>query len=691
MSTLLAFGPLVVALLACLTVVLAPSVPAIERPLTRAALAWFGPSVRTNGPRATSRRTRLRAVHVGATYRTYAARTMLYAGVFAVAGSVVGVYVVAGVLAVLAVPEATVAELLPSRLLFLAGAFGGLGLSAWKLFGVVLGGSALVGFGAGFATYSLRWSLPSLAADTRKRQIDESLSRNVAFMYALSRSGMSFTEIMRILARNRSVYGEAAEEVAIAVKQMEYTGLDLIAALGQVARQTPSETFEEFAENLVNVLRSGNSLSSFLYTQYERHHEEAEAKQEQFLELLATLAEGYVSLLVVGPLLLIAILVVIGLMGFGNTVPVLQLLAYVVIPLGTVGFVVYLDSMTETLRVDSVERADADPDRAVGTADAVRSDGGTVSRTPNVERFRAYQRFRGMRRRFADPVRTVTNRPTALLVVTVPVALASVLVRVATVPAGTPVDAALVDDFVVQAALFVLGTFAVVQEYHHRRLEALEAAVPDLLERLANVNEAGMTVVESFRRVADTDLGALNEEMDRTWADVRLGADVETALRRLEARMRTPMVTRVVTLVANAMHSSGDLGRVLRIAADDAQATRRLKRSRRQEMLTYLVVIYVSFGVFLVIVVALTAILVPSLPTAETLPANVDLTGSPLGGTFLAGSNAGTYVRLLFHTALVQAVASGFVAGQMGEENVKNGAKHAAIMLAIAYAMFVLL
>jgi flagellar protein FlaJ len=46
---------------------------------------------------------------------------------------------------------------------------------------------------------------------------------------------------------------------------------------------------------------------------------------------------------------------------------------------------------------------------------------------------------------------------------------------------------------------------------------------------------------------------------------------------------------------------------------------------------------------------------------------------------------------VFFHTALVQAVCSGFIAGQLGEGTLKDGAKHAAVLLALAYVAFILI
>ena len=185
----------------------------------------------------------------------------------------------------------------------------------------------------------MRWLLPSYEAGERARRIDASMERTVAFMYALSRSGMTLSDVLGILARNQAVYGDAAREMAVAVKDVDLYGADVIEALQRLSERTPSDDLAEFTENLGSVLQSGRELPGFLKQEYDYYAEEAEANQEQFLELLATLAEAYVTVLVAGPLFLITILVVIGLT-IGGTLGFLRLTAFFLIPGATLAFVV---------------------------------------------------------------------------------------------------------------------------------------------------------------------------------------------------------------------------------------------------------------------------------------------------------------------------------------------------------------
>ncbi|WP_115862616.1 type II secretion system F family protein [Halorussus litoreus] len=729
--------PLLLVVLVLGPVALAPVSRRAHLLVTRVALVTFGDWVTDRGRRREGRRMLLQSVHVGETYRMYAAKTLLYTGLAALVGSVLGVYAVAGGLEILRISPEAMRAMLPTRFDFLAGLLVLPDVSAGQLFAILLASSSTLGVAAGGVTYWLRWETLSYRANARERQIDESLARTVAFIYALSRSGMAFPDIMRTLADNREVYGEAAAEIAVVVKAMDYGGLDMLSAIERIAERTPSEKFGEFADNLASVLQSGQNVSAYLDDQYERYQEDAEDQQEAFLELLSTLAEAYVSVFVVAPLLFITILVIMGLMALGETLPLLRVLAYLAIPAMNVAFVIYLDSITESLggtRTDrdvdlaaaslaDVRRTD-DPssdrigveraaggafDAGAGSRNSARSDGGghaDVDRTSagtadtanagasagavNFERLAAFERVRWLREAVADPMRTLRNDPVVVLYAAVPLGLLSILLRAWPHLTAESLTLPVLDDFVVQAALIVLVAFAAVQWLHSRRISAIEAAVPDFLDRLASTNEAGMSVIESLERVNKGDLDALDVEVGRLWADVEWGVDVETALYRFEDRLDTPTITRVVTLLANAMHASGDLARVLRIAADDAQDTRRLQRKRRQEMLTYIVIIYLSFFVFLVIVGSLNSILIPNLPTGASAPTSGSpISSGPLGG--ISDVDVDAYTLLFFHTALIQAVFSGLVAGQMGEGSVKNGAKHATALLAIAYVVFLLL
>jgi flagellar protein FlaJ len=657
--------------------------------VSRAALGLFGDYVSGDSARKRRQRRQLQSAHVPTTHRLYAARTLLYTGLFGVVGSVVGVYALAGLLGLLQVSESAVRDALPGAFGFLASAAELPDVAVGELFVLLLASSATVGAAAALGVYWARWQWLDQRASARAAGIEATLPRTVAFVYAMAGSGMSFPQVLETLTRNERVYGEAAREVGVAVREMNTFGTDVLSALRSMARRTPSDGMEEFGENLSSVLGSGRSLSSFLREQYERYQEEAEARQEQYLELVSTFAEVYVTVLVAGPLFFMTILVVIGLV-LADTLDIVRFIGYVGIPLATAGFVVYIDSITRSLRTPS-ETGETDRQVSVGeTVGAGITDGGTIADhwQANRERLAAYDRFAPLRDWFTDPLGTLIERPGGSFALTVPLGVVWALGRT-TPPSTAPMELVVAfDGPVVEAGVVVLGVYAVVYEIKKRRTRRVEQAVPDFLDRLASVNEAGLTVVESLYRVGRTDLGALSPDLRRLRRDIEWGANAETALARFERRVESPMVTRSVTLIANAMRASGDISPVLRIAADEAQGTRRLQRERRQEMVTYLLVIYISFLVFLGIIAALTVSFIPAVEQANvTVGQPSEQLSTGFLGTIQSVDTA-AYTLVFFHTAVLQGVCSGLVAGQLGEGSVRDGVKHATILLLFTYVAF---
>ncbi len=714
--------PLLAVAALVLPVLVSPVSPRTRRAVSRIAVALFGQYVSTAGPTRSRQVAQMRAAHVGGTHRAFASRTLLYAAISGVAGSVGGVYLAGWLLRSFDVDASTLREALPGAVGFLANLARLSGLHAAELFGLLVFAGATVGVTTfGFAYWG-RWAYLNQRAEARATEIEATLPRTVAFVYALSRSGMAFPTVLETLTRNRGVYGEAAREMGVAVRDMNAFGTDVLTALRESSTRTPSESFEEFSENLASVLGSGQSLSSFLREQYDRYRREAAARQEQYLELLSTFAEIYVTVLVAGPLFFITVLVVIGLV-IENTLPLLQLVTYVAIPLGTAGFIVHMNSLTQSLRTPTPEDdRDDEIGRESGGAALARAaslaepdgpgtmaDGGTpaADRLANWERLLAYDRYHHLRDWLERPLENVLRSPATTLVVTVPLALVWVFYRagsplalveslgVALTTAGPPHPDGffgVVDGPLVEAAVFVLGVSAVTYEVSKRRQRAFDAAVPDFLDRLASVNEAGLTVVRSIERVAESDLGALTPEVRRTRADIRWGADVQTALRRLERRTGTAMISRAVTLITNAMAASGDVAPVLRIAASEAQDSYRLYEDRRRQMLTYLIVIYLSFLVFLGIVGALKLSFIPAIEQAAaqtTAGSDVQVTGGVLSG--LQSADTAAFQVLFFHVTAIQGLCSGLVAGLLGEGSVADGLKHATVLLTLSYVVFTVL
>ena len=240
-----------------------------------------------------------------------------------------------------------------------------------------------------------------------------------------------------------------------------------------------------------------------------------------------------------------------------------------------------------------------------------------------------------------------------------------------------------VDDHIIIALLVILIPYAIFYEIWSRKVLGIQGLIPDFLERMAGINQVGLTIAQAIAIMVNTNLGLLSYEIRRIKRDMEWGANFTEALMRFEERVSTPSIARTVTLITKASEMSGQIGEVLSIASSDAKMTEVLKKERLAEMFIYTAIVYLSFFVFLFVVGVLTTQFLPVL-------ANITTKGLPTSGALsgLGSIPVITFNRLLYHACLVQAVFSGLIAGQMGESSLAAGVKHSCILLIIALVAF---
>lgn len=670
----------------------------VDRFLGKISLAIFGGYLSIRGPR-TDRERLLQSAYIGSPYRVYAAKNLLFASLAALAGSVLGVYAASGILAVISsLSPGTLAGPSPIPAALIAQLQSVPDLTPTELFGLLLLSGATVGVTSALLVFQLRWWIPDLKADSRRRRIDLSMPRMIALMYALSRGGLALPRILRILDRHQSVYGESAKEMAVARKAIDVFGMDTVSAMRYVSQRTPSDQFRIFTENLTSVLQSGRSIPDFLSEQYDQYQEEAEVQQELFLDRLGAIAEGYVALFVVGPLFLITILLIFGLIS-GGTQTAMESIIYLLIPLLNFGFIYYMDHSTQPIDVPDQEMNHDGGNLSTGLltrpstetvpGSTALADGGLSEMkqelvSPNFERLRAYDRFKSIFSTLTDPLTAVRRNPANVLYAAVPLAILWIVSGGLLLQARGGLSLTTGDEYFVQALFIVFVPFAVARHFYTNRLREIERVVPDMFNRLASLNESGIEIVNALREIRDGDLGILTPEMKRVWTDVEYGMDVQRALYRLEQRTRAPSIRRAVTLITNAMKASGNIGPVLRIAADESRRLNALKTKRENDMSIYLIITYLSFIVFLAIIFVLVETFIPAIPSRDALEGS-GLSGAAVGITV---QQAETFTMLLFHASIIQATFSGLIAGQMSKGSVRDGAIHVVFLLLMAYSLF---
>ncbi len=224
------------------------------------------------------------------------------------------------------------------------------------IIGLVFGANMLpmsvLGFGIGLLaaaiTFGVTYSYPSIAADGRKRQLDEELSYSISHMAILASAGLQPERVLRSLAEGepKSVIAEESKTI---VRDVDLLGQDLLTAMSAARERSPSKHFADFLEGFIATTRSGGDLKKYLLSSAKDLMEIRRIMGKQLVDTLGMLSEAYVSMLVVFPLILLIMFSVMGLVGgsiggFG-VFTIVALVTYALIPLLAIMILVLLDGM----------------------------------------------------------------------------------------------------------------------------------------------------------------------------------------------------------------------------------------------------------------------------------------------------------------------------------------------------------
>ena len=535
-------------------------------------------------------------------------------------------------------------------------------------------------FFAGFyGGYILLLKVPGIEKNNRSIKINLTLHNAVAYMYAMRRGGAQLMTIFRSLSDRSDIYGEVALEFRQIVRDADFFGYDVVTAIRHLSETTPSEKLKTFLEDLLSVIESGGDMAGFLSLRVRMYQEEARFEQRQFLNVLSIVAESYVTLFVAGPLFLIIIMVVMGMMG-GSAVLQLSLVTYAIMPIGSLVFILLIDIIS--IKGEKTRRyARTIWLHTYADVTIVKKN----SEASLFEQLKTYDRLRSFVHHLRHPLESFISNVNHTLFITVPAAIIYLLLVFLEVPHYHNVETyiGVVDSHVVIAVLMILIPYAIFYEIWSRKVLGIQALIPDFLERMSGINQVGLTIAQAIAIMVNTNLGLLSYEVRRIKRDMEWGANFTEALMRFEERVSTPAIARTVTLITKASEMSGQIGEVLSIASSDAKMSEILNRERRSEMFIYTAIVYLSFFVFLFVVAVLTTQFLPVL-------ANITTKGIPATGA-LAGIGSiptVTFGRLLYHACLIQALFSGLIAGQMGESTIAAGVKHSCVLLVISLVVF---
>ena len=288
---------------------------------------------------------------------------------------------------------------------------------------------------------------------------------------------------------------------------------------------------------------------------------------------------------------------------------------------------------------------------------------------------------------FKHPLQVLLAKPENILIVCLPLSLivffGGFISMVKIYGISVLFTSTVVDDFAVLAILISIIPVSILDLRQQSRINNIEVALPNFFRDLAGMNDSGMTLPNAVHLVAGAEYGALTPHIRKLDNEMSWGVGFVEGMYRFGQNLGTPLADRSVDLIAKASKAGGDISEVLRAAANDTFEVVNLAQERRNNMLIYVIIVIVSWAVFMFVIAVLVSSFLSTMATAGTAAQ-----ATHASSKFMGRIDLPAYKRLFTHAAMIQGFFSGLCAGQMGEGRVIAGLKYAAIMLIISWVVF---
>ncbi|PAV08618.1 type II secretion system F family protein [Methanocorpusculum parvum] len=506
---------------------------------------------------------------------------------------------------------------------------------------------------------------PVLEAQGRRNKIEQDLPFAITYMQALS-STITLYEIFRNVYEAADLYGEVSRECGLIVRDVELFGEDLLTAIENTIKITPSENFRELLNDLALVYRSGGNMRNFFNSKSESYREIARQQLDALLQFLEMIAEVYVTAFVAGPIAIMIMLVAQNLSGqntMGNIMPIMMIF----LPLGAIILIVilYILLPPDNLGIASREIRDSE----YGT-DLLDAETHTEPDAEFIKQINARKKII----RYLD----ILRHPIKFFIsdYTIPGIIGVLLASFVCVSWITGTFAKIFPSMTMEVLICVIiiaASLPLMTAYEIRRryVTKVEKQLPEFLREIADMRDIGMTLQGAISMISGNKTGVLSSEIKIVTKELSYGAHLSNALVRMEERIGLVSVKRAISLLVKASEVTDYVREILTIAISDLEHYIKMKSKRLNVSFVYLAVIYLSYGIYLYSAYQMNVAFISSFSSFDI---TFDLTSNKTD---------------MFNIGIILAFFSGIMAGQMSSNSVLCGLKHSIIMLIATIITFV--
>lgn len=239
-----------------------------------------------------------------------------------------------------------------------------------------------------------------------------------------------------------------------------------------------------------------------------------------------------------------------------------------------------------------------------------------------------------------------------------------------------------VNNVMVLGFLVMLGLPAVVEFFNFRWARQADRNIARFLKDVAEAARSGLTLPRALEEASQRDYGPLSKELEKVMAKFIMGTSWEESVMSLYRNVKRPSVLRLCTILVEANQAGGRMVDVLDSSVDLFTNLEEYKEEQYTSMRPYLLTIYMSSAVFLIIAfVVLHQFLIPLFAASES-------EGVKKAGLLVSVLDISYYASILFWGSFIEAFFGGLIAGKIVDRNLLAGLRHSVILVSITLVFF---
>ncbi len=215
---------------------------------------------------------------------------------------------------------------------------------------------------------------------------------------------------------------------------------------------------------------------------------------------------------------------------------------------------------------------------------------------------------------------------------------------------------------------------------HTQWKNKIEKSLSEFLRDLATSSRTGMPLQVALEHSSKRNYGPLTAELKTMVPHMSWGMNFNEALMEFSKRIDLVVVKKASVLILEAGRHGGDLSDIFDSTAKYVDNVNSWTARRRMQTLPYVAIFYFSVFIFLFIIIIISNMIF--LPISQMNASGIALIKPVL--------NPVEARRIFMHTALLESLFGGILAGKINEDSFLGGLKHAAVLAASSGVAFFL-